>query len=419
MSTAGSAPGAGQAPRHNAWRLLASEPHRLMFFFGALQGVAAGAWLLGELAARHAGWFEPYAWSVSPAWAHAWLFLYGLFPFFIFGFLMTAGPNWVAAPKMPQAAFVPAALAMAAGVILFYFGLAFGRSLAAAGVFLHLGGWLWGAAALARLVARHRTPNTRYAAVLLAFHGAGLLGSGVFALSIAAGSYGYVTYALHGAVWFFLLPIFLGVATRMVPFFSSRILGESVNYRPAWARPALLWGTLAHGVLEFTGDHGLLWLVDLPLALLVGHLAVKWGIGKSMGVRLLAVLHISTAVLAAALLLSGALSLALATGQVARINAAPLHLIVIGYFSAMALGMVSRVSLGHSGRALEADRLTWGCYLGVVCAALLRVGAEFTPAGGAGTVLMIAASVVWLAALGLWAARYVPMYLRPRVDAPR
>lgn len=390
-----------------------------MFFFGALQAVGAVAWWLADLGARYAGWFAPYAWSVPPMWAHAWLLLYGLFPFFIFGFLMTAEPNWLAAPKMPRTAFVPAALAMAAGLVLFYLGLALDRSLAAAGTFLHLGGWLWGAGAIARLIARYSTPNTRYAAVLLLFHAAGMLGSGVFALSIAAGSYGYVIYALHGAVWFFLLPIFLGVSTRMVPFFSSRVLGESVNYRPAWARPALLGGALAHGALEFAGAQALLWLVDLPLALLVARLAIKWGIGKSMGVRLLAVLHISLAVLAAALLIYGMLSIALATGDVARINLAPLHLLVIGYFSAMALGMVSRVSLGHSGRPLEADGLTWGCYLGVVAATLLRVAAEFTVGGAMGSALMLAAAAAWLASFGLWAWRYVPMYLRPCVDALR
>jgi uncharacterized protein involved in response to NO len=98
MSTPGFALQGGGPSR---WRLLSSEAHRTMFFFGALQAVAAVAWWSVDLGARYLGWYPAIAWTVPPMWAHAWLLLYGLFPFFMFGFLMTAGPNWLGAPKMP------------------------------------------------------------------------------------------------------------------------------------------------------------------------------------------------------------------------------------------------------------------------------------------------------------------------------
>jgi uncharacterized protein involved in response to NO len=95
---------------------------------------------------------------------------------------------------------------------------------------------------------------------------------------------------------------------------------------------------------------------------------------------------------------------------------APLHLVVIGYFSSMLIAMVSRVSLGHSGRPLEADALTWVCYFLVIAAALVRAAAEFVPHQALGG-FMLAAGLLWLAGFGAWAWRYVPMYLGPRVDA--
>ena len=402
-----------------AWRLLSSEAHRTMFFFGALQAVAAMAWWSADLGARYMGWYPAHAWTVPPMWAHAWLLLYGLFPFFMFGFLMTAGPNWLGAPKTSRGAFVPAALLMAGGLALFYAGLYANRSLAAVGAGLHLAGWLWGLGALVRMAARYASsnPNARYAYLLFTFLGAGAAGSAIFAYSVASGSYPYTFYALHGAVWLFLLPVFIGVSTRMVPFFSSRVLGMDVDYRPAWARPALIAGAIAHAVLELAQAHALLWLVDLPLAVAVALLAFKWGIARSLRVRLLAMLHVSIGVLALGLLLSGVLSAAYAAGYLARVGLAPLHLIVIGFFAAMTLGMVSRVSLGHSGRALEADALTWGCYLGVLAAAALRVTAEFASGGSFGPPLMLAAALAWLVSFALWTARYAPMYLSPRVDA--
>jgi uncharacterized protein involved in response to NO len=413
-STAAVVPAPGQ---HARWRVVSSEAHRLMFFFGALQIVAAMAWWLVPLAGSYAGWHAPVKWTIPPSWAHAWLLLYGTFPFFILGFLMTAGPSWLGAGKMARSAFVPAACAMAAGIVLVYAGLVVDRALVAAGVFLHLAGWLWGYTALVRVLATHWNANARYALVIFTFLAIGIIGSAVFGLSIASSSYGRVAQALHGAVWFFLLPIFVGVSSRMVPFFSSRVLGPAFDYKPGWARPALIAGVLLHGLLEAGGRESILWAVDFPLAAVVLHLAWKWGLARSGGVRLLSVLHVSLTFLAAALALYGVLSAAVALGLASRVGLAPLHLMVVGYFSSMMLGMVSRVSLGHSGRALEADTLTWTCYLGVLVAALLRVAAELLRDTSAGSPLMIAAALTWLIAFGVWAWRYVPMYLAPRIDA--
>jgi uncharacterized protein involved in response to NO len=64
-----------------------------MFFGGALQALAAFACWSGDLGARYGGWYGAPAWSLPAPWSHAWLLSYGLFPFFIFGFLLTAVPN--------------------------------------------------------------------------------------------------------------------------------------------------------------------------------------------------------------------------------------------------------------------------------------------------------------------------------------
>jgi uncharacterized protein involved in response to NO len=385
-----------------------------MFCLGALQALAAMLWWLADVSGRYLGLYPALGWALPPMWAHAWLLLYGFFPFFMLGFLMTAGPNWLGAGKMPRSAFLPAGLAMAAGLIVFYCGLAAGRMITAAGVVLHVAGWLWGTAALMRLVYTHWNQNARYALVIFTFISIGLMGDAIFALATATGDFTYVHHALYGAVWFFLLPVYLGVSTRMVPFFSSRVLGPAVDYRPLWARPALIVGTLAHGVIELNAAAAWLWIVDLPLAVVILHLALRWGLTRSRGVRLLAVLHISLLVLTLALAVSGVLSLAVLAGALPRVGLAPVHLIAIGYFSSMLIAMVSRVSLGHSGRPLEADTLTWLCYFGVIASALTRAAAEFVPQAALGGV-MLAAGLLWLAAFGAWAWRYVPMYLAPRV----
>ena len=399
--------------------MLSGEPHRLMFCCGALQSVAAVAWWTLDVTGRHLRWHEPIAWTLPTSWAHAWLLLYGLFPFFIFGFLMTAGPNWLGAPKTPRAAFVPAAGLMAAGIVAVYVGLATHRALVTVGTLVHLAGWIWGVQALVVMAARHWNRNARYAIVIFTFLGIGILGAATFSAAIASGSFAHVHVALHGAVWFFLLPIFAGVSTRMVPFFSSRILGAEVDYRPGWARPALMGGVVAHGLIELAGSQSFLWIVDLPLAALIAYLALRWGLGRHGSVRLLAMLHIPLAVLACAFALYGVLSVIVASGAMAGIGLAPLHLLVIGYFASTVIGMVSRVSLGHSGRPLAADTLTWACFIAMIVCAVVRAAAEFVPTAAAASALIVAAALIWLATFGAWSWRYVPMYLSSRVDAAR
>jgi uncharacterized protein involved in response to NO len=106
-----------------------------------------------------------------------------------------------------------------------------------------------------------------------------------------------------------------------------------------------------------------------------------------------------------------------ATGVLNHVGLAPLHMLTIGYFAAMTVGMVSRVSLGHSGRPLEADNWTWCCYVGLLIAALLRALAEFSVGTAHGRALMVLAALAAFASFAAWAWRYVPMYVTPRVDA--
>lgn len=404
-------------PNSRAGSMLLSEPHRLMFFCGALQAIAAMCWWVFDLSARYMAWRDPIAWSVPPGWAHAWLILFGMFPFFIFGFLMTAGPNWLGAPKLARTAYVPAALLMALGIATVYAMLPLHRVAVAAGIALHALGWGWGVLALLRTALRHWNANARYAIFMFLFFGLGLAGSATCAFALATEAYGLVPIMLHGAVWFFLLPLYLGASSRMIPFFSGRVLGPAVEYRPRWARPVLVTGAFAHGLLELSGAGTWLWAMDFPLAAVVAVLAYRWGLTRSMGVRLLAVLHISFAALAVALALYGTVSIARALGHAASYGYGPLHLLVVGYFAAMVIGMVSRVSLGHSGRALQADRLTWSCYLALLLAAALRGGVELMGAGGTRSAATFLAGCLWIAAFAAWAWRYVPMYLTPRVDA--
>ena len=404
-------------PPEGGLAMLAVAPHRILFFFGALQALAAVAWWLADLLGRYGNWYAPLAWTLPAPFAHSYLLAYGLFPFFIFGFLLTAVPSWIGVkPRKPG--YVSAALAMGLGLLVLYAGLATSLAVAIAGVALHLVGYAIALAEILRLIAKSaESDNKRYARLLAVEVAMGWLGAAAFLLFLLTGAGGLAEFSRRAALWFFLLPVFFTVSHRMVPYFASRVLDPDVAYRPRWALALVISGSVLHGALEMADAWGWLWLVDAPMLATVVHLLLRWGLSRCFKARLLAVLHLSLVGLALSLALSIVQSVEWLAFDRAMLGTAPLHAMTLCYFSAMMVAMVSRVSLGHSGRSLIADNWTWLSFWGMVATGLVRVLAEVPLAGGRTlTGLIPLAAFLWFAFFLLWASRYVPMYLRPRVD---
>ncbi|HSO07137.1 MAG TPA: NnrS family protein, partial [Pelomicrobium sp.] len=347
---------------------------------------------------------------------HGYLMLFGTMPFFIFGFLMTAMPNWLGGGRVPRGAYLGCAGLMAAGVIAFYPALAVAPWAVAAAVALQLAGWITGWTALARLSIRAERPEKRYPAIMLTVTAVGAALAAAFAGGAARLEAGWVTVALRGGVWFFLLPLFFNVSHRMIPFFSSRVLPDYPVVRPVWTVPMFTAGSVLRGMLEMGGATPWLGAADLLMLGPFVYLVVRWRGWVSGGVRLLAVLHLGFAMLGVALVLFAVQDAAALAGR-AVLGQAPLHALTVGYFTAMLVAMVSRVSLGHSGRPLKADAVTWGAFLAVLATAAMRIAAELpgVPAE-ARAMLMWLSALAWVVALVPWAVTYLPIYLAPRAD---
>lgn len=396
------------------WQIFTAAPHRVFFFAGAIQGVVALAWWLFDLTTRYTGLFAPVTWAIPSMWAHAFLMIYGFFPFFIFGFLMTAAPNWVNGKRIERAHYLPAFTLMAAGTALFYPALAIGVWLAVIALILYLFGWLLGWLALLGSVATSPFPDKRHAYTIVGVLLLGWLGAAAFLLGLLSGNTVWLQLSVTGAIWLFLLPTFVSVSHRMIPYFSSTVLPDYRLQRPYWALFVLLGGMALHAVLELAGAPRLSWLADLPMAIVALYLSVLWQLQRSFRIRLLAVLHIAFAWLSASFALFALQSLALFAYERPILGFAPLHALTIGFFSSMVLAMVTRVTLGHSGRALEADATTWTLFLGFQFTALFRILGDL-PLPGASHFFLLA-GLIWLVCFLLWSARHVPIYLRPRAD---
>lgn len=394
--------------------ILAAAPHRALFLSGAAQAVASMLWWLPMLATRLGGQAilpEP---AIAAGAAHAWLMLYGFMPFFVFGFLFTAMPNWLEAGAVGRRRYLGTAALLSLGAALFYPGL-YWPPLAIVAVLVHLAGWGLGLAALLPPLRSSKEPDRRHSWAAWTALALGGLGTGAYLVWLLGGAPVWLDLALQLGVWGYLTPLFLVVCHRMIPWFTSRVLGNYVMIRPYAALWVMLAACLGHGTLSLAGQYDWLWLTDLPLATLTLWFTSRWGIARSFGVRLLAMLHIAFVWSALAFTLSGLDSLAgwLGLGLGGSFGLAPLHALAIGFFGSMLIGMASRVSLGHSGRGLVADGYTWALFWLVQLTCLIRMLPDLV---GAPYALIIASAVLWLATFVPWAVRYAPIYWRPRAD---
>jgi uncharacterized protein involved in response to NO len=402
------------------WRHLAAAPHRSMFLAGSLQGVMTMLWWVADLAGRYGIAGGAAEWSIAPAGAHAFLMIYGFFPFFILGFLFTTFPNWMNGEKIQPRHYVISTLLMAGGVALFYLGLAVGKPVLATGVAILLGGFSIAVYALLRVLFRTENQDKRHATVASVALVFGWLGIAAYLLWLMTENILLLDFSRTAGIWFFILPIIMTVSHRMIPFFSSRVLENYVLVRPYWILWLMLACSVGHGILQLREvAFPYSWIFDLPLAASALYLSFTWGLLRSFRIHLLAVLHISFAWLSLAMLLYGMQSLVffVSDGELLIFGLAPLHALAIGYFAGMVLGMASRVTLGHSGRPLVLDKLSWLLFLGFQTAALFRILPDILPAAGTlAPGLYLLAGLSWLVCFTLWAGRYAPLYWRPRVD---
>jgi uncharacterized protein involved in response to NO len=341
----------------------------------------------------------PAAYLRGPMW-HAHEMLFGFTLAVIVGFLFTAGRNWSGQPTPTGPALAALALLWVAARLLVL--TAWGWAAAAANV----GFALAAAVALARPLVAARNRRNYFFVGLLGLLAVAALGLhlqllGVIALPPWAG----ITLALD--VVLFIMAVMAG---RVVPMFTNNgVRGAQATRHPLIEKLAL--GTL---LALLAAD-----LLSLPAALLAAlaalasaaHLA-RWGLWQpwtTWRTPLVWVLHVAYLWIPVHLALRAAAALGLVSGSLAT------HALMVGAAGGLIIGMMTRTARGHTARALRADRADIACYLLVLAAALVRVLPPLLqPAWQVGAVL--ASAALWSAGFGLYALRYAPVLLRPRLD---
>ena len=369
---------------------------RPFFFLASVHaGLAIPSWLWLYVSGRSLpGAFPGLEW-------HAHEMLFGYLGAVVAGFILTAVPNWTG--RLPLSGWPLAGLvaAWALGRLACAFVSDPLAALALDLVFPSLLAFsIW-----REVISGPNWRNAPVAAMLTLFGVANALHHGEN-LGIVPHDFG-LRIALGVAVMLIAL-----IGGRIVPSFTRNWLAKQDD-----ARLPASFGPLDKAALAATAVAVVSWIAipGTPLAggmLLVAGTLLALRLARWRGWRILRepivlVLHLGYGWLSISLMLLGLSDL---TNLVP--TTAALHALTAGAIGTMTLAVMTRASLGHTGREIRADVWIQAIYVAVTAGAVLRVAAPLAP--DLYLPLLAAGGTLWALAFVLFAVRFTPVLWGPR-----
>jgi len=370
------------------------------FFLGAawFAGLAVPAWIVMLAAGLGStGLAAPREWHVHEM-------LFGFLPAVITGFVLTAVPNWTDRPAIKGRLLMGLfALWLTGRLVLAWPWLP--PVLAAcidAAYLVMLAGLLW------REIGGGKSWSHAPIGVLLTLYAVANLLFHFFALT------GRATDLPERLALGLDMTLLAFIGGRVTPNFTREFLVQA--RRPekpvrfsrldmlaigVVAVASTIWAMFSHEALAG-------WLLIVAGVVNLARLA-RWYGWLTWREPLVFVLHWGYAWLALAMILIGGATLGAGLAQEDAV-----HALTTGAVGVMTLGIMTRASLGHTGRARHADSTTVAMYALVTCGAILRVMGTTT--GLPTTLVLSSAAACWSGAYLLFALVYGPYLLRPSLD---
>lgn len=375
---------------------------RPLFLGGTLFSIVALGWWVYF-------WSRPFDWQPygGPVWWHGHEMLFGFGAAIVVGFLLTAVQSWTGVIGIRGTPLAVLVLVWLSGRLLLAFGSGLPEWLIAAADVSYL---LLAAIAMAYPVIKVKQwRNLMFVPMLF-----------TLALLNLASHWGVISaqpqlaiQSLHGTIILFSLIIAV-IGGRVIAAFTANTTGCTRLPPLQWLETVSLLSIVFMLVIGFYGfarvPSALLLTVAGIAALANGWRFLRWGIQHSGSDPLLWSLH-----LAYAFIPLGYLALALySVGLLDNVSAA-LHSFTVGSIGGMILAMISRVTLGHTGRPLNPPKLISLAFALMLSGALIRVAVPaWMPAMAASGIAV--AGVFWVLAYGIYFYFYAPMLVTTRAD---
>ncbi len=200
--------------------------------------------------------------------------------------------------------------------------------------------------------------------------------------------------------YLYLFLLTFSVAQRMVPFFSHSMAGRN-DYLLKVVFALLLLHIVLEGV--YTNSS---FIVDILLGILIGRELLRWKLQFPNPNPLLWILHTALYWVPIAFIIGGVTNLISFTMGTPFL-ALDIHILILGFVFTILIGFGTRVTIGHSGNMMQADKWTvWLFYWTQVVVGMRILVSLATAFGWNFMVLFDISATVWLLMFIAWAVRF-------------
>ena len=207
-----------------------------------------------------------------------------------------------------------------------------------------------------------------------------------------------------------IIILILILAGRVFPFFTERGLSGTLIIRNPLLDSLSIGSAVIVFALQMWAISGTLLALTALFAVIVNSARLSgWYVQRIWYVPLLWILYAGYGWIILGFILTSLSAYTWVSPSLA------LHAFTIGGIGVLTLGMMARVSLGHTGRALKASNAIAIAFVLINLAALLRVLLPIALPDWY-NVLIYGSTLSWLAAFSLFMFVYAPILTSPRID---
>ena len=337
--------------------------------------------------------------AISPTNFHAYGLIYLLFTPAFFAFLFTTFPRFASTPVIEKKEYMSVFSLYYLGSAIFVLGSIASPVLSGIGMIIVFIGHVMGILLLKNIysVSTMEDKHDIYWILLAMF--CGVLAHFLY----IAGQLFYtpfISLSTEIAIYLYLFLLTFSVAQRMVPFFSHSMIGRNDHLMKVVF--ALL---LLHILLEGFYTHSS-FIIDIALGLLIGKELLRWKLQFPNPNPLLWILHTALYWVPIAFLIGGLTNLVSLTTSISFL-ALDIHVLALGFVFTILIGFGTRVTLGHSGNMMQADKWTVWLFYWTQVVVGMRILVSLSVALGWNFMVLFDISVtVWLLMFIAWAVRF-------------
>jgi len=364
-----------------------SQPHQPFFTLAFINAIVF--MILFTL-----GYHGILSFVVSPTVFHSFSFIYLFFTLAFLAFLFTTFPRFLSQEPIKQSTYIKLFYMFVVGELVFIIGSFSSVYIYKIGMLIIFVAFILSIKTLYTIHKNSDMPNKHDTYWILIGFCSGIVSSILYMFDIL----NFV--AIQIAIFGYLFMVGFSVAQRMIPFFSHCMYEKNKTFM----RNVFIM-VLIHIILELLSTN-LSFISDMILAIYIAKEIKRWNLPFDLNNPMLAILHISLFWIPVAFTL-GSLSKLLSFFNDNYFLALDIHTLMLGFLFTVLIGFGTRVTIGHSGNSMYANRFTKFLFIFTQVVILSRVITSIVAGVGFNYMIIFDISAtIWLIMFTAWAYQF-------------